>query len=182
MREYHSFLFPMARYIVIIVILESSFSCVSRDYFWNDYDCDDSAHYICEHKCFDVAGNRSPWILPVQSSFISQIYMFKWIYSIFIFTLFLSLWWRVQGEVWRHRTVSPLTGDWLPLPHRAPGGERARTLNVKGYVRCSFVQDIRSRISLISHSLSINQASHNKKRYSPWVRRSLSCVTGTLEV
>ena len=31
-----------------------------RDYFWNDFDCDMSAHYICEHKCFDQFGNRSP--------------------------------------------------------------------------------------------------------------------------
>ena len=31
-----------------------------RDYFWNDYECDGSAHYICEHRCFDQNGNRSP--------------------------------------------------------------------------------------------------------------------------
>ena len=34
MREYHNPLFPIA-----------------RDYFWNDFDCDYSAHYICENKC-----------------------------------------------------------------------------------------------------------------------------------
>ena len=22
-----------------------------RDYFWNDFDCDMTAHYICENKC-----------------------------------------------------------------------------------------------------------------------------------
>merc|ERR1711878_123808 len=33
---------------------------IFRDYFWNDFDCDMSAHYICEHKCFDQFGNRSP--------------------------------------------------------------------------------------------------------------------------
>ena len=33
---------------------------VWRDYFWNDVDCASSAHYMCEHKCFDQAGNRSP--------------------------------------------------------------------------------------------------------------------------
>merc|ERR1740123_2082450 len=31
-----------------------------RDYYWNDYECDGSAHYICEHRCFDQNGNRSP--------------------------------------------------------------------------------------------------------------------------
>ena len=31
-----------------------------RDFYWNDYQCDGSAHYICEHKCFDQFGNRSP--------------------------------------------------------------------------------------------------------------------------
>merc|ERR1719464_1833975 len=31
-----------------------------RDYYWNDYQCDGSAHYICEHRCFDQNGNRSP--------------------------------------------------------------------------------------------------------------------------
>ena len=43
MIEQHNILFPMF-----------------RDYFWNDFDCAGSAHYICEHKCFDQFGNRSP--------------------------------------------------------------------------------------------------------------------------
>ena len=34
MREYHNPFFPVA-----------------RDYFWNDFDCDASAHYICENTC-----------------------------------------------------------------------------------------------------------------------------------
>ena len=34
MREYHDPFFPWA-----------------RDYFWNDNDCEDPAHYICENTC-----------------------------------------------------------------------------------------------------------------------------------
>merc|ERR1712211_199028 len=34
MMEEHDFFFPIA-----------------RDYFWNDFDCDMSAHYICENRC-----------------------------------------------------------------------------------------------------------------------------------
>ena len=34
MREYHNPFFPVA-----------------RDYFWNDFDCQASAHYICESAC-----------------------------------------------------------------------------------------------------------------------------------
>jgi len=37
LREYHNPFFPVA-----------------RDYFWNDFSCDASAHYICENVC-DVA-------------------------------------------------------------------------------------------------------------------------------
>ena len=34
MREYHKPNFPAA-----------------RDYFWNDFDCNASAHYVCENVC-----------------------------------------------------------------------------------------------------------------------------------
>ena len=61
MREYHDIFFPIARYIIIVKDSPMYiWFFMSRDYFWNDYDCDESAHYICEHKCFDTFGNRSP--------------------------------------------------------------------------------------------------------------------------
>ena len=34
MREYHDPFFP-----------------IFRDYFWNDFECDAAAHYICEKQC-----------------------------------------------------------------------------------------------------------------------------------
>ena len=34
LREYHNPFFPVA-----------------RDYFWNDFNCEASAHYICENVC-----------------------------------------------------------------------------------------------------------------------------------
>ena len=36
---------------ITMMEIHDPFFPIFRDYFWNDFDCDSSAHYICEKRC-----------------------------------------------------------------------------------------------------------------------------------